>query len=95
MHEPVKESKNSINSHHEHMAGCYLIEIERFIHDQKHYVQYLSYQKGSTELSNLCTTKARSPSVSYISIGNLKFNILLQIESLYVARGWEKSSKLA
>ena len=75
MHETFKESKNSINFNHEHMAGCYLIEIERFIHDQKHYVQYLSYQKGSTELTTLRTTKVRSPLVIQNSIDNLKFNI--------------------
>ena len=35
MDEPVKDSKNSINSHHKHMARRHLIEIEQFIHDHK------------------------------------------------------------
>ena len=34
MDEPVKESNNIINSHHEHMNGRNLIGIKRFIHDR-------------------------------------------------------------
>ena len=64
MDEPGKEIENMINAQRERMAGLHSIKTNWFYTIYNLHVQYLSYKKGSTEPSNLCTKKVSYNSVS-------------------------------
>ena len=95
MDEPFKESNKIITDQCERTPRLHSIRIKQSLHDKNSHVQYLRYQKGSTELSTLCTTKFSSLSESRIYIGILIFNKRVQLESLCAAVGWKNSFKLA
>ena len=89
MDEHGKISNKSINAQRKNTTKHNLIKIDQKPIPRNSHVQFLSYQKVSIELSTLCTTKYGSCSASHLSIVNLIFNKLPQLEALFAAGNWK------